>query len=519
MNKSKKSKALMVQGTSSYCGKSLFVAAFCRIFKDAGYRVAPFKAQNMSLNSFVTENGEEIARAQAFQAFACDIEPTADMNPILLKPKGDMFCQIVLHGKPYKDTSASDYYSEFALKEGIESVKASLSRLMSDYDIILIEGAGSPAEINLYEKDIANMSIAELANAPVLLVVDIDRGGAFASLVGTLELLKPKHRELVKGFIINKFRGQTTLLEPGLKKLEQITGKPVLGIVPYIQDLILPDEDSMSLERDFHYDEKKATIAIIRLPRISNFTDFDPLEAEASINVQYVRSVKEIGMPDAVIIPGTKNTIQDLLWLKEKGLSREIVRLAKLGIPIFGICGGYQIIGKKIIDKKGIEGGRLGEFAGLGLLDVITEFSEYDKLTERVTAKIFANSPILNSCIGKTIIGYEIHMGNTSLGKDARPAFRIIKRGDEQVDDFDGAIDKNGLILGTYIHGIFDRLPLRKGLIEFLMRNKKMKFRNKAIRDIRVEWKKSLRQFSNVVKNSLDMKRVCEIVDIPPIKG
>ncbi|MCP8309112.1 MAG: cobyric acid synthase [archaeon] len=517
--KSKKSKALMVQGTSSYCGKTLFVATFCKIFKDAGYRVAPFKAQNMSLNSFVTENGEEIARAQALQAFACGIEPTADMNPVLLKPKGDMTSQIVLHGKPYKDISAGDYYSEFALKEGIKSVKLSLTRLMADYDIIFIEGAGSPAEINLYESDIANMRIAELTNAPVLLVVDIDRGGAFASLVGTLELLKPEHKELVKGFIINKFRGQSILLEPGLKRLEQITGKPVLGIVPYIQDLMLPDEDSMSLERDFQRDEEKATIAIIRLPRISNFTDFDPLEAEASVNVNYVRSVKEIGMPDAVIIPGTKNTIQDLLWLKEKGLAREIIRLAKLGIPIFGICGGYQIIGKRIIDRKGIEGGSPGEYEGLGLLDVVTEFSEYDKVTKRVTAQIVVNGQILNSGMGKTILGYEIHMGKTSLGKDARPAFRIIKRGDKRVNDFDGAIDNNGLILGTYIHGIFDRLPMRRCLIDFLTKSKGIKSKNRAIRDIRVEWEKSLRQFADIVKTSLDMNRICEIIGIPPIKG
>ncbi|MCP8307385.1 MAG: cobyric acid synthase [archaeon] len=517
--KSKKSKALMVQGTSSHCGKSLFVATFCKIFKDAGYRVAPFKAQNMSLNSFVTENGEEIARAQALQAFACGIEPTADMNPILLKPKGDMISQIVLHGKPYKDISARDYYSEFALKEGIKSVEESLARLMADYDIIFIEGAGSPAEINLYESDIANMRIAELTNAPVLLVVDIDRGGAFASLVGTLELLKPEHKEIVKGFIINKFRGQSILLEPGLRRLEQITGKPVLGIVPYIQDLTLPDEDSMSLERDFHWDEGKATIAIIRLPRISNFTDFDPLEAEASVNIRYVRSVKELGMPDTVIIPGTKNTIQDLLWLKEKGLAREIIRLAKLGIPIFGICGGYQIIGKRIIDRKGIEGSSPGEFDGLGLLDVTTEFSEYDKVTKRVTAQIVANGPMLNSGMRKTIIGYEIHMGKTSLGKNARPAFKVTKRGDKRVDDFDGAIDNNGLVLGTYIHGIFDRLPVRRCLIDFLMKSKGIKSRNRAIRDIRKEWEKSLRKISDVVKTSLDMNRICEIIGIPPIKG
>ncbi|NWG09451.1 MAG: cobyric acid synthase [Nitrososphaerales archaeon] len=508
----------MVQGTSSYCGKSLFVAAFCKIFKDAGYKVAPFKAQNMSLNSFVTEDGGEIARAQALQAFAAGIEPTSDMNPILLKPKGDTTSQIVLHGKPYKDMSAKDYYSEFALREGIKGVEDSLKRLMNKYDIVFIEGAGSPAEINIYESDIANMRIAEMADAPVLLIVDIDRGGAFASLVGTLELLRKEHKEYVQGFIINKFRGQPILLEPGLKRLEQMTGKLVLGVVPFIQDLMLPDEDSMALERSSKVDRGRANIAIIRLPRISNFTDFDPLESEPSLTIRYVKSIGELGVPDAVILPGTKNTIQDLLWLRENGLAREIVRLAKLGVPVFGICGGYQIMGKSITDRKGIEGGAPGEFDGLGLLDITTEFSGYDKITKRVKAQIVGDG-MLKPIIGKTIIGYEIHMGRASLGKGSRPAFEIIERGGKCVSDLDGAIDASGLIWGTYIHGIFDTPPIRKCLVDLLMKRNGVKPSDMFVGDIRLEWGRSLRKLSEIIKANLDMKKICEIIGIPPIEG
>ncbi|MCP8304899.1 MAG: cobyric acid synthase [archaeon] len=516
---SRKSKALMVQGTSSYCGKSLLVAAFCRIFVDAGYRVAPFKAQNMSLNSFVTENGEEVARAQALQAFAAGIEPTSDMNPILLKPKGDTTSQVILYGKPYKDMSSKDYYSNFALNEGLKSVKDSLKRLMSRFDIVFIEGAGSPAEINIYDTDIVNMRTAELADAPVLLISDIDRGGVFASLVGTLKLLRPEHQELVKGFVINKFRGQLSVLEPGLAQLKEITGKPVLGVVPFIQDLMLPDEDSMSLEKVAQIEGGKVIVTVVRLPRISNFTDFDPLESEPSVIVRYVRSMEELGMPDAIIIPGTKNTIQDLLWLKENGLADEIVRLAKKGVPVLGICGGYQMIGKSILDKKGIEGGTPGEFKGLGLLDVVTEFSRYDKMTERVVAQVIGDSLMLRSGRGGAVIGYEIHMGKTSLGKDVRPAFRVIRRGSKEADDFDGAVDGSGSILGTYIHGIFDELPVRRCLVEFLMEKRGMKPTEEAVRDVRSEWEKSLRQLAEIVKTSLDMDKVCEIVDLPSIKS
>jgi len=515
--KSKKSKALMVQGTSSYCGKSLLVAALCKIFSEAGYKVAPFKAQNMSLNSFVTEDGKEVARAQALQAFAASIEPTVDMNPILLKPKGDTISQVVFYGKPYKDMSAKDYYSEFALKEGLQSAKDSLERLMFRFDIIFIEGAGSPAEINIYDTDIVNMRIAEFVKAPVLLISDIDRGGVFASLVGTLELLKPQHQELIKGFIINKFRGQLSLLEPGLLKLTEITGKPVLGVIPFIQDLILPDEDSMSLERVSQIDEGKIVIVVVRLPRISNFTDFDPLESEPSVKVRYIKSVEELGKPNAIIIPGTKNTVQDLLWLKNNGLADEIFRLAKKGTPVLGVCGGYQIIGKKVIDKKGIEGGTPIEFTGIGLLNTVTEFQQYEKMTERVVAQIIGDSPMLHSGIGKTIIGYEIHMGKTSLGKDVKPAFRIIRRGSKDVYDFDGAVDASGSILGTYIHGIFDELPARRSFVDFLTKKSGIKPSNEAVSDVRAEWEKSLRQLAKIVKTSLDMDKVCKIIDVPII--
>jgi len=315
----------MIQGTASYVGKTTFVAAMCKILSVAGYRVAPFKAQNMSLNSYVTRDGKEISRAQAFQAFAAGIEPRAEMNPILLKPKGEMQSQVVLLGQPYGDFQAKGFYEDFAMKEGLKVVRESLERLLREFDVVVIEGAGSPAELNLYDYEIANMRVAELFHSPVLLLGDIDRGGVFASLVGTLTLLRPEHRELVKGLIINKFRGDASILEPGLKDVERITGKPVLGVVPYVESLDLPWEDSLSLETSTAAAGGKIELAIIKLPLISNSTDFDSLRT-AGASIRFVRSVEELDRPDAIIIPGTKNTVQDLRWMKSQGLDREILR-------------------------------------------------------------------------------------------------------------------------------------------------------------------------------------------------
>ncbi|MFQ5975365.1 MAG: cobyric acid synthase, partial [Candidatus Hydrothermarchaeales archaeon] len=311
-------KSIMIQGTTSFSGKTFLVMALCRIFADRGVKVAPFKSQNTSLNSFVTKDGEEISRAQALQALAAGIEPTSDMNPILVKPKGDSRSQIMVNGRPYKDIEARQYYDDFAMEEGIEIVKDAFERLKNRYELIIIEGAGSPAEINLYEKDIANMRIAEMAGAPVILVADIDRGGVFASIYGTINLLKKEDKERLKGVVINKFRGDIEILKPGIDMIEKKVGKPVLGVIPYISDLRLPGEDSISLEKKKQNGFGSTDIAVIRLPRISNFTDFDPLLNDGA-NVRYVENPEELGNPDAIIIPGTKNTIEDLLWLKTKG--------------------------------------------------------------------------------------------------------------------------------------------------------------------------------------------------------
>ncbi|MFH1328411.1 MAG: cobyric acid synthase [Candidatus Bathyarchaeota archaeon] len=512
-------KSLMVQGTSSHCGKSLLVAAFCKIFSDAGYKTAPFKGQNMSLNSYVTEEGTEIARAQALQAYAAGIETSTDMNPILLKPKGNMVSQVVLKGKHYKDMKAEDYYRDFVFFRGLKEVKASLEKLLSAYEIVLIEGAGSPVEINLYDVDITNMQVADLAEAPVILVTDIDRGGSFASLLGTLELLKPKHRRRIKGFVFNKFRGELSLLQPGLVRFEEITGIPVLGVVPYIEDLKLPTEDSVSLDEPKKRKHGVINIAVIRLPKISNSTDFDPLKLEVGVEVQFIKSVSELDKPDLVILPGTKNTVQDLLWLERTGFAKKLMNLAELGIPLMGICGGYQMLGKKIIDEKGVEDGDPGEYDGLNLLDTVTRFDACDKVTQRVTVQVIGKEPIINSAYGEKVSGYQIHMGTTILGPDVRPIFKLNNQAECDGTGFEGSISKNGLILGTYLHGVFDDFPIRKALINFLCNRKNVKSSNLFEADVESVWTESLEKLAETVKRSLNIIELCKIIDISPSKG
>lgn len=507
-------RAIMVQGTSSHCGKSLIVAALCKIFADSGYRVAPFKAQNMSLNSFATRDGREIARAQALQALAAGIEPMSDMNPILCKPKGDMVSQIVLHGKPYRDITAGSYY-EFASKEGLESVKQSLRRLMLRFEILVIEGAGSPAEINLYDRDIANMRVADLADAPVLLVGDIDRGGVFASIFGTLRLLKPEHEARIRGLIINKFRGDRTILEPGLRQLEEITGKAVLGVIHYIHDLRLPSEDSVSLEEFRVRNASTVDIAVIRFPRISNFTDFEPFQSLPEVSLRYVDNPTEMNIPNVVILPGTKNTLQDLLWLRRSGLAEEVLSLAKQGIPVIGICGGYQMLGKFIVDNEGYEGEVSGEFEGLGLLDVVTYFDKHDKITEQVFAESIGEDQMLGTVRGRTLKGYEIHAGSTITLGNTKPAFRIVKRGDRVVNDLDGTVSADGLIVGTYIHGVFDNPSVIETLTRFLAKYKRVKPCWPVQKDTKKIWQENLEKLGRTVKENLDMNEIYHLLDIP----
>ena len=453
----------MIQGTASSAGKSIMVAALCRIFRQDGYKVAPFKAQNMALNSFVTAEGGEIGRAQVVQAEAAGIAPTVDMNPVLLKPTTDTGCQVIVLGKVARTISARDYYKY--TPSLLETVSDALNRLRSEYDIVVIEGAGSPAEINLKDREIVNMRIAKMSGTPVLLVGDIDRGGVFASLVGTMELLDEDERELVKGLIINKFRGDVTLLESALEFLEKRTGKPVLGVVPYFRDIRIAQEDSVYLDER---PENKATgdldIAVIRLPHISNYDDFDPLEEEGC-TVHYVTQRFELSNPHLIILPGTKSTVADLAYLRHSGLATSILTRAKAGTPVVGICGGYQMLGQKILDPQKVESENT-EVAGLGLLDVVTEFAP-EKSTTQVRARVLANLGLLAGTKGLELTGYEIHMGKTH-SEEAASAFQIVETPQGAADYTDGVINSSGMVLGTYLHGLFHNDEFRQTFLNTL---------------------------------------------------
>ncbi len=459
----------MIQGTASAVGKSVLVSALCRIFRQDGLSVAPFKSQNMALNSFVTRNGEEIGRSQAVQAEAAGIEPSVDMNPILLKPEAGSKAQVVLLGKPAMTLTAGEYGHH--ADELLSVVAESLARLRSAYDIVVIEGAGSPAEINIKENEIANMRIARLAQAPVLLVGDIDKGGVFASLVGTLALLDGVERNSVKGLVINKFRGDLARLQPGLDYLEGYTGKPVIGVIPYYHHILIPEEDSIfGGDGAGTEDEGEIiTIAVIRLPRLSNSTDFEPLQQEAGVQVRYVTSTGELGSPDAIILPGSKSTIADLAYLRSSGLAGDIIRRVKQGTPLVGICGGFQMLGIDIKDPCHVESGE-GAIAGLGLLDTTTIFQP-EKTTCQVRAQVLSNDGLLEGLKGEEVSGYEIHMGQ-SLGNNTRPLLLITQRMGGEAGYIDGAVADDGLILGSYLHGLFDNNNFRRAFLSKLRQRK-----------------------------------------------
>lgn len=464
-------KTIMVQGTASHAGKSILTAALCRIFFQDGYRVAPFKSQNMALNSFVTADGGEMGRAQVVQAEAACIPPTVEMNPILLKPTGESASQVVLLGRPLDNYTAQSYHNELAGKLW-NVVTETLDSLRQKFDIVVIEGAGSPAEVNLQDTEIVNMRVAREAGASVLLVADIDRGGALASVVGTLELLEPQDRQRVRGIIINKFRGDVRLFQPAVEFLERRTGVPVLGVVPHFQDLYIMDEDSVSMERKNYQaagESNKVEIAVLRTPRISNFTDFDPLESEPDVHMRYVGRDNLLGEPDMVIIPGSKNTIEDLMYLKQTGLAGEIVRLARRGVPVVGICGGFQMLGTELFDPDRTESA-IENMSGLGLLDMKTIFAR-DKVTSQVRARVAGAGKLLGGYSGE-LVGYEIHMGRTDLGPGMKNAFLISTRSGREVNLPDGAEDAGGTVWGTYIHGVFDEDSFRRHIINLLKRRK-----------------------------------------------
>lgn len=509
-----RAKTLMVQGTASYSGKSLLVTGFCKIFRDMGYRVTPFKSQNMSLNSYVTRDGGEIARSQTTQAFAAGVEPIVEMNPILLKPKGDSISQVVLMGRPYADYDAKTYYEEFALREGLRAVKTAFKKLAEKFDIVVIEGAGSPAEINLYDKEIVNMRVAELAKSPVILVADIDRGGVFASIVGTLQLLKPRHRRRIQGFVINKFRGDESILEPGITELESITGKRVLGVIPYLSDLALPDEDSVVLDERQEKRDGNIAIGVIRLPRISNFTDFDPLRRYSEVELRYISKVEEMDSLDALIIPGTKNTLGDLKWLRERGLDRKIRESPHQGKPVLGICGGYQMLGREIIDERGIEDDNGGTTIGLGLLDVTTRFDKYEKTTKRIEMFVTRDGPILPKASGIRFKGYEIHTGKIDLGKEARPIFKMVSETGGTADQWEGASSEDGLVLGTSIHGLFENSQILDGFIGFLTRKKGGDERTAGERELGEPLTQSLERLTAVMLQKLDFDRIMRMMGL-----
>lgn len=466
-------KVIMVQGTMSNAGKSLIVAGLCRIFKQDGYRVAPFKSQNMALNSFITKEGLEMGRAQVMQAEAAGAEPVAAMNPILLKPTTHVGSQVIVNGEVLGNMSARDYFAY--KKQLIPEIKKAFRELEKDNDIIVIEGAGSPAEINLRENDIVNMGLAELLDAPVILVGDIDRGGVFAQLLGTLMLLEESEKERVKGLIINKFRGDKTILDPGVVMLEERGHVPVVGVVPYME-LSIDDEDSLSSRFD-RKEEGLIDIAVIRYPRISNFTDLSVLEQIEQVSVRYVDSVRDLHHPDMIVLPGSKNTMADLKWMRENGLEALIKKKAQDTI-VFGICGGYQMLGEAISDPYQVESG--GSMKGMGLLPAATELKQ-EKTRTQVTGTFGEISGALSGLSGKSVRGYEIHMGSTvDSGSivDSENVRQSESRSDEKgyvcriQNEADGSVKYDGIfygnVYGTYVHGIFDEGTLAETLVGIL---------------------------------------------------
>ena len=457
-------KFLMVQGASSSAGKSLLVTALCHIFARRGIRVAPFKAQNMSNNAAVCPDGAEIGRAQAVQAAAAGVEPTAEMNPILIKPEGDSRSQVVVMGRAWKTLSAGEYYQHKV--DLWDAITRALARLGSQYELIVMEGAGSPAELNLKPGDLVNMAVALHTASPVLLIGDVDRGGIFAQLLGTLWLLPPDEQALVKGLVVNKFRGDLALFQDGVKILEEKGNVPVLGVIPYIKDLHIPEEDAVALEtmpQTSAQPEGVVDIAVIHLPRISNFDDFDPLSAEPGVRLRYVDAQVSLGRPDAIILPGTKSTVADLAWLQANGLAEAIRQRARDGSAVVGICGGYQMLGRSILDPQHVEA-QVEETRGLGLLEIETSFNG-EKANHRMQACIGPGPGWMRELAGSQLEGYEIHMGKTI---SASPWLEILQRSNRPVQGMDGAVSEDGRIWGCYVHGIFDNSAFRHAWLKSL---------------------------------------------------
>ena len=479
-----RAKPIMVQGTMSNAGKSLLCAALCRIFAQDGYRVAPFKSQNMALNSFITEEGLEMGRAQVVQAEAAGIKPSVLMNPVLLKPTTDVGSQVIVKGEVRSNMSAADYFKY--KKHLVPEIMSAYDKLASENDIIVIEGAGSPAEINLKEDDIVNMGLAKMVNAPVLLVGDIDRGGVFAQLYGTVALLEPEERAMIKATVINKFRGDVSILAPGLDMLAKLVKVPCAGVVPYL-NVDIDDEDSLS-ERLSSKARKEIDIAVIALPRISNFTDFSPFERFSGVSLRYVKSLPELGQPDMIIIPGTKSTISDIKWIRQNGIEAEVLKAASRGTPVFGICGGLQMLGRSISDPLKTEGG--GDVAGLGLLDIETVF-ENEKTRTQVDGAFSGITGIFKDINGIKYRGYEIHMGQSGTHD---------------------AVLQKGNVYGSYIHGLFDEASIAMTIVAALYKKRGLAFDENAVFDPHTYREEQYDKLAEAVRSALDMRLIYSIL-------
>lgn len=482
-------KNIMIQGTMSNVGKSLLCAGLCRILKQDGYRVAPFKSQNMALNSFITRDGGEMGRAQVVQAEAAGIAPDVRMNPILLKPTTDVGSQVIVAGQARGNMRAMEYYRR--KREYIPAILDAYNSLAREYDIIVIEGAGSPAEVNLKQEDIVNMGFAELVDAPVLLVGDIDRGGVFAQLYGTVALLEEGERARIKGTVVNKFRGDRSILEPGIQILERLCGVPVAGVIPYTH-VDIDDEDSLTERFTRTTERKRIDIAVIRLPRISNFTDFAPFERYESVSLRYVDRVSDLGSPDMILLPGTKSTIADLKWLRQSGLEAAILKAAWLGTLVFGICGGYQMLGRSVRDPDQVEAAGVTELSGLGVLDMDTVFLGEKVQTQ--TAGVFHGvGGMLSGLNGMSYTGYEIHMG----------------RSQEKLPPLQG----KGNVYGTYIHGIFDAPGVSDEMLRALCAQKGLDFAALGTFDPREYKERQYDLLADAVRGGLDMELVYRVIN------
>lgn len=497
-------KTLMVQGTSSSAGKSLLVAAICRCFARRGIRVAPFKAQNMSNNAAVCADGSEIGRSQALQAIAASVAPHSDMNPILLKPEGDSHSQVILNGRTYQSLSASEYFKRKG--KFWDVVTGAIDRLRQQYELVIIEGAGSPAEINLTDVEIVNMAVARYCRSPVILVGDIERGGVFAQLLGTLWLLPPEERSLVKGLIVNKFRGDLRLFDRGVELLQERGGVEVLGVLPWIQGLTLPEEDAIALleKGTARAEISRAAaidIAVIQFPHIANFDDFDPLANESAVNLRYVSSSEQLQRPDVILLPGTKNTLGDLKWLRDNGLDQRILSCASQGGRVVGICGGYQMLGRSLNNPNRVESEQPSA-AGLGLLDIATTFKGH-KQTFQVSAMVLEDS-MAPGIAGQNLTGYEIHVGRT---ESSSAWLRLTRRdADGEHTAMDGARSANGNVWGCYLHGLFHNDAFRIAWLTSLG----VKADDRVLRKPSLE--DSLEQLANAFENHIDIKRLEQII-------